>query len=187
MDPVSPPLASFPPARADTVLHHALLVAQGIRVRAGTVEDMAFVRQLYGDLRAEELHQTGWPDAVRQAFLDSQFALQHRHFVTYYAAADFLMVEHDGVTIGRFYLLRATPYFLVVDIALVSGWRGRGIGHALLEWAKEQARQAGAAGVDLHVDERNAGARRLYARIGFVETARDGVYLGMRWQTAAFA
>lgn len=45
--------------------------------------------------------------------------------------------------------------------------RGRGLGHALMERAK-----AGRDRLWLHVYERNAGARRFYAREGFVERER---------------
>jgi RimJ/RimL family protein N-acetyltransferase len=47
--------------------------------------------------------------------------------------------------------------------------RGRGVGQAALEALEAWARQAGFRQIGLHVFGSNATARRLYARIGYVE------------------
>jgi GNAT superfamily N-acetyltransferase len=178
------PLQAFPPARSDAMPCTAKLAVQGISLRLATSSDLPFMRALYGDLRADELSQVPWPEDTRRAFLDSQFALQHRHFVTAYANTDFYIVQHGDAAIGRYYLLRRAPYYLVVDIALLPSWRGQGIGAGLLAWTKQLVEQdPHAIGVDLHVDERNAGARRLYSRLGFKVTTRQSPYFGMRWST----
>jgi GNAT superfamily N-acetyltransferase len=185
MTPAHAPLPGFPPGRSEAAVRTVLPGACGIRLRPAVQDDLAFMRQLYGLLRADELDQVPWPDAFKQTFLDSQFALQHRHFVTYYADADFYVVECDDMAIGRYYLLRESSCFLVVDIALLPPWRGRGIGSALLEWTKTLTREHDASGIELHVDVHNVGARRLYARAGFVETVQGDPYIAMRWPGAA--
>ena len=171
----------FPDARAELPTLSTALQSLGIRVRRATTEDLPFLRELYGSLRADELAQVPWPPSAKDAFLDSQFDLQHRHFVNYFAAADFLLLEQHGVAIGRYYLLRAQPYFLIVEIALQPGSRQCGIGSALLDWAKHLVQKEAAEGIDLHVDERNLSAQRLYTRYGFVEIERSSPYIGMRW------
>lgn len=174
----------FPPARADASALSACLLAKGVAIRAAATSDLPFMRRLYGELRSDEVAQAPWPASVKEVFLDSQFALQHQHFVTYYAAADFMMVELEGSTIGRYYLLRTQPNFLIVDIALRPGWRGRGIGGALIEWTKALVENQQADGIDLHVDERNTAAHRLYTRLGFRETTQERPYIGMHWSHA---
>ena len=150
-------------------------------MRRATTDDLPFLRKLYGSLRTDELAQVPWPSSAKDAFLDSQFDLQHRHFVNYFAAADFLLLEQHGVAIGRYYLLRAQPHFLIVDIALQPESRQRGVGSALLDWAKQLTQTEAADGIDLHVDERNLDAQRLYTRHGFIEIERSSPYIGMRW------
>jgi len=179
--PVGGLLPAFPVARRQIPVC-APLGAHGIGLRPATDADLSFFRQLYGELRADELRQALWPEDMQQAFLDSQFAMQHRHFVTYYAATDFWVVEHCGEAAGRYYLLRGQENFHIIDIALSPSLRGRGIGSALIEWTQSLAAEIGTTGIDLHVDQRNLGAQRLYQRLGFKHTTIEGPYLAMRWQ-----
>ena len=174
-------LPDFPAARAESPSLSASLQSLGIGVRAATTDDLPFLRALYASLRADELAPVPWPPEAKAAFVNSQFDLQHRHFVSHFAAADFLLIERHGTPIGRYYLWRAQPYFLIVDIALLPAARQGGIGNALLDWAKQLTQMEAAAGIELHVDERNVGAQRLYARHGFNETDRSSPYIGMRW------
>jgi ribosomal protein S18 acetylase RimI-like enzyme len=59
--------------------------------------------------------------------------------------------------------------------------RGRGLGTALLAVADKSAASAGASGLSLIVSDTNTGARRLYERSGFRETARRKM-IKERWQ-----
>jgi ribosomal protein S18 acetylase RimI-like enzyme len=178
---ISIPLAPFPPSSTALTAAWPSLAAWGIRVCAASNEDIPFLRLLYGDLRKDELDQSGLPETMRQAFLDSQFSLQHHHFTSHYATSDFLLLKHADRPIGRYYLLRKQPYFLIVDIGLTQSFRRRGIGSALIDETKSLAAESGAMGIDLHVNEHNTEARRLYERLEFVETGREGSHLCMRW------
>jgi ribosomal protein S18 acetylase RimI-like enzyme len=57
-------------------------------------------------------------------------------------------------------------------LAILPDHRSEGLGTRLLHHACTLARTAGASELSLIVDDANAGARRLYARHGFVERAR---------------
>jgi ribosomal protein S18 acetylase RimI-like enzyme len=172
---------AFPAGRNDLPTTLALMDKRGCRLRACQDEDLAYLRTLYGDVRAEELAPTGWPEQAKTAFLDSQFNLQHHHYVTHYADADFLLIEHEGTPIGRFYLDRRRPHYLVVDISLQQAWRGKGIGGQLLGIAQELAAADG-AGVSLHVLQHNVQASKLYRRLGFRKVGSEGVHDYMCWE-----
>lgn len=173
---------SFPPARADlpqlvNVLSHA-----GVTLRAATTTDMPILRQLYAHTRADELAAVDWPRPVKAQFLESQFTLQHRHYVSHYADADFLALEQSGSVLGRLYLQRRSPNFLIVDITLLPRAQGQRIGRGLITAIQQLAADVD-CGVQLHVDPRNLGARRLYQRLDFhqMEEASAEPYLLMQW------
>ncbi len=60
-------------------------------------------------------------------------------------------------------------YAAVSDLVVRSAFRGRGLGRMLLTEAERYARTRGAATLKIGVLTRNAGARRLYERAGFVD------------------
>ncbi|WP_053096210.1 GNAT family N-acetyltransferase [Frateuria defendens] len=172
---------AFPPARTALLSGPAGL---GVELRPAQDGDLPFLRTLYGELRTAELAAVPWPEAARQAFLDNQFALQHRHYTTHYLPADFLVIEHSGHPIGRLYVHRGEREAVLVDIALRPAWRGRGIGRRLIGLVQAATRQAGLAALALHVELGNAAAQRLYERLGFVAGEVAGHHRAMRWDVA---
>ena len=61
--------------------------------------------------------------------------------------------------------------FYLQGMAVEPGLRGAGIGSTLLSDVEERARDLGSARLGLDVSEKNVGARRLYARRGWVESS----------------
>lgn len=126
-----------------------------------------------------------WPETAKRAFCDSQFALQHRHYVTQYPQGNFLVVQHDGTAIGRLYLCLQANELWLIDILLDHAWHGRGCGSALLTWTQELAASLRVDALRLHVLQRNHRARSLYERHGFLPEANEGVHLRMVWPCAS--
>jgi ribosomal protein S18 acetylase RimI-like enzyme len=156
------------------------LVDRGFALRPETEEDVPFLRRLYISTRWEEFAAVaGWTDAQKIAFLESQFAAQRSYYLVHYASAAFDVLEAQDVPAGRLYLDRQAETLLVVDIALLPEWCGRGIGTALLEAIFAEARLSG-KGVTISVEKFNP-AQRLYRRLGFREYAEDDVYWFMHW------
>lgn len=170
---------SFPPGRDDRPATPALLGERGYALRPLHDGDLPWLRDLYASTRAEELAPLSWSDAAKRTFLDSQFALQHRHYLSCYADADFLAIERDGAPAGRYYLRRAAPDHLIIDICLLPGERGHGVATTLLTQSRQQAITQG-CGLQLHVRFDNDGALRLYRRLGFVVVEDQGAHLLMR-------
>lgn len=173
---------SFPSARAAWLPAPKEALPSQLRWRDALDGDLPFLRTLYGDTRAAELASVPWPDTVRQAFLDSQFALQHRHYTAHYQPADYLLIEHAEQPIGRLYLHRSENEATVIDIALREAWRGRGFGTTLLCEVQRAAQRDALDAVVLHVEGRNAAALKLYERLHFVVEADIGTHLRMRWR-----
>lgn len=170
----------FPPGRDDCPAIPVPLGERGYALRSLHDGDLPWLHDLYASTRAEELKPLPWPDAAKRAFLDSQFALQHLHYLSRFADADFLAIERDGAPVGRYYLQRAAPDHLIVDICLLPGERGRGAATALIAQSQQQAAAQG-CGLQLHVQFDNSGALRLYQRLGFAVVEDLGSHLLMRW------
>ena len=171
---------AVPPAACRLALP-AALADQGFALRPETEADVPFLRRLYVSTRWEELAPIiDWSEAQKQAFLESQFALQRHHYRTYYAATEWVVLEHAGVPAGRLYLDRQATAFCVVDISLLPEWRRRGIGTALMQAVCAEARAAGKP-VTVAVEKFNP-AQTLYRRLGFREFEDQGLYWFMEWR-----
>ncbi len=175
------PSAPFPRERADRMRTPALLTERGFFLRAAHDGDLPWLRDLYASTRAEEMAPVPWPEIAKRSFLDQQFALQHQHYLSHYNDTDFFAIEHPARgPVGRYYLQRAAPEHLLVDISLFPALRGSGIGTALIRQSQQDAAALG-RGMRLHVQQSNPGARRLYERLGFVANGAEGTHRLMRW------
>lgn len=154
----------------------------GLRLRPLEAADLPWLRDLYASTRADEMAGLDWPQVLQRSFLDDQFAHQHRHYVAHFADAQFLAIEGAGGPLGRLILRRTGPDHLLVDISLFPAARGAGLGAALVRAAQDDAAAAG-RDLCLHVQAGNAGARRLYERLGFLaEGEAGGSHQRMRWR-----
>jgi ribosomal protein S18 acetylase RimI-like enzyme len=78
-----------------------------------------------------------------------------------------LVAEAGGQPVGELGLHLARYGVADLGMAVAAGWRGRGVGSALLAEAIDQARTAGAHKIALQVWPHNAAAIALYERFGF--------------------
>jgi ribosomal protein S18 acetylase RimI-like enzyme len=150
-----------------------------LSLRLVTDDDAAFLSEVYFSTRWAELEITGWSDAEKLEFLRMQFKAQDTHYRTHYDDAEFLVVVESGVPVGRLYLHALAQELRVMDIALLTQHRRRGIGAALMHAVLEFARGSGRR-VTLHVEHQNP-ARFWYERLGFRAVEDRGVYLFMAW------
>jgi ribosomal protein S18 acetylase RimI-like enzyme len=151
-----------------------------IHFRRCTAQDRPFLRRLYGTTREDEMRIVPWTEEQKQTFLDGQFEAQTRHYEEFYPDCDFLMIELEGVPIGRLYLDRGEEDIRITDIALLPEYRGRGIGRMLIEEILEEGRSSGRK-VTIHVEHFNP-ALRLYNRLGFRPVDSNGIYHLMEWR-----
>jgi ribosomal protein S18 acetylase RimI-like enzyme len=156
-------------------MHHP----SSITLRAATLADRQFLRELYQSTREPELEAAGWDASQREAFINMQFDIQRRAYASSYPNARHQIILLDDEPIGRILKNESEDEFMLVDIALLPPYRKQGIGTHLIEELLAEA-IATAKLVRLHVLKTNP-AIRLYQRLGFSEVADDGVYLEMEW------
>lgn len=82
------------------------------------------------------------------------------------------VAEAAGGVIGHLGIVRRRYGVADLGMMVAEGWRGRGVGSALLAAGLGWAREAGAHKVALQVWPHNEAAQRLYRRFGFVEEGR---------------
>jgi RimJ/RimL family protein N-acetyltransferase len=83
------------------------------------------------------------------------------------ADAIILVAEADGELVGELGLHLARYGVADLGMLVAAGWRGRGVGAALLAEAIDRAGKAGAHKIALQVWPHNAAAIALYERFGF--------------------
>lgn len=171
------------PATDAAVETPALLLERGLSLRRASRADLAWLCRLYATTRAEEMAAVPWPEPMKQAFLADQFGLQHRHYIAHFGDGDFLVLAGERGPIGRYYVQSTAPDHLLVDISLWPDARRQGIGQILIAASQRRAQRAG-CGMHLHVARHNAGARRLYERLGFAVTGTQESHHHMRWTPA---
>lgn len=121
-----------------------------------------------------------WTEAQKCAFLRMQFEAQHTYYHEQFPTADYLVVEREGVAIGRIYLDRRVEELRLVDITLVPEVRNQGLGEALLLELLDEG-QAVSLPVRIHVEQNNP-AMRLYSRLGFQPIEDRGIYQLLEWR-----
>lgn len=151
-------------------------------LRRAEAGDAEFLFQVYARTRTEELAVLDWTPAQQEEFLRMQFRAQDIHYRNYYPGCTFDLILLDGEPAGRLYLHRTPGMILLMDIALLPEWRGRGVGSRLLRDLQEEARGQGQS-MCLQVESFNP-AHRLYERFGFVVTDQSFPYDEMRWYPA---
>lgn len=171
------PLPEFP-ARTG---HHRLRVP-ACMLRPARLDDIPFLRQLYRSFRENELALLPWSPEDKQAFLDQQFNLQHRYYIATFPQTNFLIIEKDGISIGRLYINVSTDIWHIIDIGFLPEWRGLGLGTATLKAIQDAMVAGKSSGITLHVDRNNRRAYELYQAFGFKVVDATDTHIGMEWR-----
>jgi ribosomal protein S18 acetylase RimI-like enzyme len=175
---------SFDPTAAK---YPSLVVASGvvpISLRPAVGDDRAFLLDVYGASRAEELTSVPWSDEQKAAFVAMQFDAQDRYYADALPSTQRSVVLLEGHPIGRLYVDIDDARVLIVDVVLLPEHRGRGIGSALLAGVLAEADRRRLP-TRLHVEPHNR-AHRLYRRFGFKVVEPGAVYDLMErpWSTS---
>ena len=148
-------------------------------LRPVSLDDEAFLFQVYSSTRAEEMALVPWNDEQKHAFLQMQFNAQTQSYRQEFPDAEYHVILHDGVAAGRLIVDRADERILLIDVALMPEHRNLGIGSALIGDLKTEAQETGRP---LRLDVENFNpAFRLYERLGFEKIDEAGFYLRLEW------
>jgi ribosomal protein S18 acetylase RimI-like enzyme len=151
-----------------------MLPASPPTLRPATPSDHPFLLSVYTSTRLEELSVTDWSDDQKAQFCHMQFDAQDQHYRAHYKTAEFSIIEHDGIPVGRLYVDRWASEIRIMDIALLPGHRNKGLGTHLLNALIEESTASNKL-LSIHVEKFNP-ALRLYERLGFKIAGEENVY-----------
>lgn len=147
---------------------------RAVSLRTAAAGDRLFLERVYAESRADELSATSWTDAEKEVFCRDQFAAQDQYYLLHYPQCERLVILNAGQPVGRLYLDRRPAEVRIVDIALLTAERGKGLGGHLMRRVLADAQKADLP-VKIHVERTNP-ARRLYDRLGFQLVTEGEVY-----------
>lgn len=142
-------------------------------------DDWELLYRIYASTRESEMRRVPWSEAEKENFLRFQFHAQRTYYDEHFADAEFSIIEHREVAVGRLYLDRRPDEIRLVDIALLPESRGKGLGGEILADVLAEGRRKGLL-VRIHVEHNNP-AMTLYRRLGFEKIEEQGVYWLMEW------
>lgn len=166
-------------------------------IRPATKEDCAAIAKLYS-ISSDGVADYIWTQLAEPG--EDIFEVGRKRYEregTAFSFENCTVVESEGEVIG---MLVAFPIFVDPDdeetdpvlapysqleednsyyicgVAFFPEYRGMGLGSQLMALAEKQAREKGFNKLSLIVFEENAGAKRLYERIGYHEVSRAAIY-----------
>ena len=133
-----------------------------------------------------------WLDELRRVVYEHLFyatwggwdeARHQRHFATSWQNGRIQLIEVKGQRIGMIQLRELVDCVEVGEIQVLPEYQNKGLGTQLLVEVIDRAKQQG-RDVILSTGLMNAGACRLYERLGFEETERSDTHVHMRFNTS---
>ncbi|SAK70173.1 N-acetyltransferase GCN5 [Caballeronia temeraria] len=151
-----------------------------VSLRPATVDDTALIASMHARSWASA-YRGILPDTYLDRDLDAERAAhwQTRMKDVADGAASVFIAEHAGMPVGFICLVEpdAAGSVLVDNLHTLPGYRGLGIGTAMLDEAARWARARGARELFLSVLEQNAAAIVFYESRGWRPTAREADHM----------
>ena len=146
-------------------------------IRKATFDDISVISELYREQFKEMAKLI--PDFIKEGdqsveFLEKTISNDD---------SDILVYENDGRVVG-FILLQAKErpdfdfmipgkYCYIMDIIVTESHRNKGFGTALMNSAKDWAKEQNCSFINLDVLVNNHGAIKLYEKLGFIPKAQE--------------
>jgi ribosomal protein S18 acetylase RimI-like enzyme len=145
--------------------------------------DEGFLLNLYAQERAAELMLAGLDATQRQMFVQMQFgARQASYAANYPTAMQEIICAEDGMPAGGILVERTADGMRLIDIAVINGKRGQGLGTEVIRALQQECDTRGLT-LKLQVLKGNT-AEKLYRRLGFEVAGEDSLRRQMVWSGA---
>jgi ribosomal protein S18 acetylase RimI-like enzyme len=152
-----------------------------VTLRPATEDDEPFLYEIYKSAHSAELPADCMDANQRELILRMQFLAQQQSYAAQFPEAEDRIILADGREAGRWLVERMDSEIRAIDLALLPGYRNKGIGSLLLQDLMAEAAAAGKP-LRLHVVKTNR-AVRLYERLGIYKTGESGMHFSMEWSS----
>jgi GNAT superfamily N-acetyltransferase len=144
-------------------------------------DDEPFLKKLYFSTREEDFK--AWEALGKEQaeqLMQMQFTAQTKQYRGEFPDSDHKIILFEKKAVGRLWANRNEREICCIDIAVLSEYRGFGIGTVVLRDLIDEAARTNRV-FTLHVLKTNP-AIRLYLRLGCEIVAEDDVHFAMEWQ-----
>ena len=154
-------------------------INDNVTLRPVTDADREFLLAVYASAREIELAMVPWDHEMKRVFVENQFDAQ-----TSYYSSEFPDARHDIITlageqVGRVYVNHGSEQISILDITVLSQYRCRGIGSAVVDALVAEARESDRS-VGIYVENSNP-SKEFFMLRGFELKEEDGVNLRLVW------
>lgn len=161
-----------------------MLLPAGIGLRAVNTTDDAFLFSLFCAARPELAHLP-LPAAQLETMLAQQYQFQQCGYANQYPTARHWVIACESQAVGKIMLAELANVVHIIDFVIALGWRGQGIGSAVLQALKNYA-DAQTLGLSLQVERQNVAAKRLYSRFGFESSQLTATHESMKYKRPCY-
>lgn len=153
-----------------------------ISLRRVTGEDREFLLRVYAASREIELSVLPFDEAQKRAFCEHQLDAQTAYYEEKYADAthDLIIVGEEPV--GRAYVDRGDKLISILDLAVLTEHRKKGIGTHIVKSLVEEAALSGKR-VGVYVETFNP-SQKFFRELGFELIESDDMNLYFEWNVA---
>lgn len=149
-----------------------------INLRQAQLRDEEFLFEVFLSTVAPAFAHLPLPEAQKTTFIKMQYSARAASWGERFPGIIWYLIYLGEKPTGAISLQRGSSETRFIDLALLPGFRAQGIGTAVLQRLLAEADAAGHR-VHLSVEATNP-AQRLYGRLGFVESGREGPYILMQ-------
>ena len=146
--------------------------------------DASFLYQVFVSSREEEFSLLDWPQDKIDVLMRSQYDLQTKGYGATFPAANHLVILFNGEPVGRILVNENQSEIRIVDIAILTSLRRRGIGrtvvHGLMETAEKSRKP-----LRHRVYHGELNAIRFYFALGYRVIEDEGAAFHMEWTPAS--
>ncbi|MGB6229676.1 MAG: GNAT family N-acetyltransferase [Litorimonas sp.] len=166
--------------RHDASQPHLIQPKGRVEFRIVTDSDQGFLFDVFADTREWEFENPLWTEIEKRDFLKMQFEVRERSYTLNNLGAVHRIIQLDGEDIGVIRLNRQDHQLYIIDFALLSAYRGQGVGSDILKTLLNEAFN-GRVPARLQA-ERMSPAVAFYQRHGFQIVDMAGHHVLMEWQ-----